>query len=203
MKLSHWATVALAISAMALGVTAALLPTIAQSKTPKGILEPAPLVATGRVTHEEFDRWNLAKVQGGKVYREKKNSWAAGEEACITGKAQGQTPEAGLAGVAVVLNSFNTVWWLPMGEWGKSLRFRAMKPYTKKQIPLVLSASKEIHDGAIEMSNAFEDFSSGLEGLAGANCDQQDKLASAEQEYGVGFPQLSKGFAELQRAELG
>ena len=36
-----------------------------------------------------------------------------------------------------------------------------------------------------------------------ANCDQQGKLVSAEQEYGVVSLNSAKEFAELQRAKLG
>jgi len=171
---SCWAIAALAISAVALGLTAGQASAIAQKRTP-----------TGRVSLAEWKQWNAEATKLNASFNaDRKLLGPAFSTECNALKS-GTLPAAMENSLKTVMGSFAktakgdaTGGAIPLAVWGQGLAHRS---------PSYRAVSSLIYKGATEMFGALTTLQTAFAQVGNLICDQSTNLSKAESEWFDGF----------------
>jgi hypothetical protein len=183
---SCWAIAALAVSAVALGLTAGQASAVAQKRTP-----------TGRVSLAEWKQWNSEAIKlNASFHTARRVSVFSGSAQCLALK-DATLPAAYETGFRTEMHGFATLAdkdatgaVIPLKLWGQGLRHR---------VPSYRPVSSLISSGAGDMYSALLHLQLVFGQLGSVVCDQTSNLNKVDGEWKAGYPLVTKGLAALRK----
>ncbi|MGD0715178.1 MAG: hypothetical protein ABSB24_13485 [Gaiellaceae bacterium] len=171
---SCWAIAALAISAVALGVTAGQVSAFAQKRTP-----------TGRVSLAEWKHWDNEVTRLNASFNADRNLLGPSEAAECNALKSGNMPASyetafttPMRGFAKAATEDATGGAIPLALWGQGLARRS---------PSYRAVSSTIYKGATEMFGALTDLHLAFAQLGNLICDQTANVFKANSEWLDGY----------------